>query len=43
MAAAAAGDKKGIPENKQIFVPTTSVKKDTVVEFAKKLKEMTGK
>lgn len=43
MAAAAAGDKKGIPANKQIFVPTTSVKKDSVVEFAKKLKEMTGK
>ena len=43
MAAAAAGDKKGIPTNKQIFVPTTSVKKDSVVEFAKKLKEMTGK
>lgn len=37
------GDKSGIPESKQIFVPTLEIKKDNVDEFAAKLKTLRGK
>ena len=37
------GDKSGIPETKQIFVPTLEIKKDNVEEFAAKLKALRGK
>lgn len=37
------GDKSGIPESKQIFVPTLEIKKDNVEEFAAKLKALRGK
>ena len=37
------GDKSGIPESKQIFVPTLEIKKDNVEEFSSKLKQLRGK
>lgn len=37
------GDKSGIPESKQIFVPTLEVKKENVEEFATRLKALRGK
>lgn len=37
------GDKSGIPESKQIFVPTLEVKKESVDEFSTRLKALRGK
>lgn len=37
------GDKSKIPANKQINVPTKIIKKDTVEEFEKNLKQLRGK
>ena len=37
------GDKSAIPPNKQIIVPTLTIKKDSVDEFEKKLNELRGK
>jgi ribose transport system substrate-binding protein len=37
------GDKAQVPASKQIFVPTQSIKKDTVEAFQAKLKELRGK
>ncbi len=36
-------DRSGIPESKQIFVPTLEIKKDNVEDFAAKLKTLRGK
>ncbi len=38
-----AGDKSGIPAGKQVFVPTLVIKKDTVVEFTKKINQLRGR
>lgn len=43
LAAAIGGDKSVIPAEKKIIVPTKAIKKDTVDEFAAKLKELRGK
>jgi len=37
------GDKSGIPESKQIFVPTLEIKRENVDDFAAKLKTLRGK
>lgn len=37
------GDKSGIPESKQIIVPTLEIKKENVEEFTAKLKSLRGK
>ncbi|MEP6847876.1 MAG: sugar-binding protein [Acidobacteriota bacterium] len=37
------GDRSAIPPNKQIIVPTLTIKKDGVDEFEKKLNELRGK
>ena len=37
------GDKSQVPAGKQIFVPTIAVKKDTVVEFMRKVNELRGR
>jgi ribose transport system substrate-binding protein len=38
-----AGDKSGIPASKQLFVPTLTIKKDTVEEFTKKINGLRGR
>ena len=43
MAAALKGDRAGIPANKQVFVPTKVVKKDTVEEFTKQINQLRGR
>lgn len=43
MAQILGGDKSAIPANKQINVPTKIIKKDTVEEFEKNLKQLRGK
>jgi ribose transport system substrate-binding protein len=43
MAAAVKGDRSGIPANKQIFVPTKIVKKDTVEEFTRQINQLRGR
>jgi ribose transport system substrate-binding protein len=43
MAKVLAGDKSGIPANKQIFVPTLIIKKDTVEEFTAKINKLRGR
>jgi ribose transport system substrate-binding protein len=43
MAAALKGDRSGIPAGKQLFVPTKVIKKDTVEEFTKQIKQLRGK
>ncbi|HEX7317322.1 MAG TPA: sugar-binding protein [Pyrinomonadaceae bacterium] len=43
MAAALKGDKSGIPANKQMFVPTKVIKKDTVEEFTKQINQLRGR
>ena len=43
MAAAVKGDRSGIPANKQIFVPTKVVKKDTVEEFTRQINQLRGR
>ena len=43
MAAALKGDRSGIPANKQVFVPTKVVKKDTVEEFTKQINQLRGR
>jgi len=43
MAAALKGDRAGIPANKQVFVPTKVIKKDTVEEFTKQINQLRGR
>ncbi|MET0647889.1 MAG: sugar-binding protein [Pyrinomonadaceae bacterium] len=43
MAAALKGDRSGIPANKQVFVPTKVVKKDTVEEFTRQINQLRGR
>jgi ribose transport system substrate-binding protein len=43
MAAALKGDRSGIPANKQMFVPTKVIKKDTVEEFTKQINQLRGR
>jgi ribose transport system substrate-binding protein len=43
MAQILGGDKSAIPANKQINVPTKIIKKDTVEEFEKNIKQLRGK
>jgi ribose transport system substrate-binding protein len=43
MAAALKGDRSGIPANKQLFVPTKVIKKDTVEEFTKQINQLRGR
>ena len=43
MAAALKGDKSGIPANKQMFVPTKVIKKDTVEEFTRQINQLRGR
>jgi ribose transport system substrate-binding protein len=43
MAAALKGDRAGIPANKQMFVPTKVIKKDTVEEFTKQINQLRGR
>ena len=43
MSKALAGDKSGIPASKQLFVPTLTIKKDTVEEFTKKINGLRGR
>ena len=43
MAKVLEGDKSGIPAEKKIIIPTKVITKDSVDEFSKKLKELTGK
>jgi ribose transport system substrate-binding protein len=43
MAAALAGDRSKIPANKQLFVPTKVIKKDTVEEFTKQVNQLRGR
>jgi ribose transport system substrate-binding protein len=37
------GDRSGIPESKQIFVPTLAIKKDGVEEFIVKINKLRGR
>lgn len=37
------GDRSGIPESKQIFVPTIAVKKETVEEFTREINALRGR
>src|SRR5215204_635150 len=43
MAAALKGDRSGIPANKQMFVPTKVIKKDTVEEFTRQINQLRGR
>lgn len=43
MAAVLKGDRAGIPANKQMFVPTKVIKKDTVEEFTKQINQLRGR
>jgi ribose transport system substrate-binding protein len=43
MAAALKGDRAGIPANKQVFVPTKVIKKDTVEEFTRQINQLRGR
>lgn len=43
LAALAKGDKSAVPASKQIFVPTQTIKKDTVAAFEAKVAELRGK
>ena len=43
MAKILAGDKSGVPVNKQIFVPTLVIKKDSVEEFTTKINKLRGR
>jgi ribose transport system substrate-binding protein len=43
MAAALGGDRSKIPANKQLFVPTKVIKKDTVEEFTKQINQLRGR
>lgn len=43
MGAALAGDRSKIPANKQLFVPTKVIKKDTVEEFTKQINQLRGR
>jgi ribose transport system substrate-binding protein len=43
MAASLKGDRSGIPANKQMFVPTKIVKKDTVEEFTRQINQLRGR
>ena len=43
MAQAIKGDRSGVPANKQVFVPTKVVKKDTVEEFTKQINQLRGR
>lgn len=43
MAQALSGDKSGIPESKQVIVPTLIIKKDTVEEFQRKINGLRGR
>ena len=43
MAAALKGDRSGIPANKQLFVPTKVIKKETVEEFTKQINQLRGR
>lgn len=43
MAAALKGDRSGIPANKQMFVPTKIIKRDTVEEFTKQINQLRGR
>lgn len=43
MAQVLAGDKSGIPANKQIFVPTRVIKRDNVEEFTKEINQLRGR
>ena len=43
MAAALAGDRSKIPANKQLFVPTKVIKKETVEEFTKQINQLRGR
>jgi len=37
------GDKSGVPASKQIFVPTKSIKKDTIEQFTKEINALRGR
>ena len=37
------GDKSGIPDSKQIFVPTQIINKDNVVDFTAKINKLRGR
>jgi ribose transport system substrate-binding protein len=43
MAQALAGDKSGIPANKQVFVPTKTIKRDNVEAFTKEINGLRGR
>ena len=43
MAQALAGDRSGIPPNKQVFIPTKVIKKDNVEEFTKQINQLRGR
>jgi ribose transport system substrate-binding protein len=43
MAQAQAGDKSAIPAGKQVFIPTLTIKKETVAEFTKKVNGLRGR
>jgi ribose transport system substrate-binding protein len=43
MAQVLAGDRSGIPANKQKFIETKVIKRDTVEEFSKKINELRGR
>ena len=43
MAQAQAGDRSAIPANKQVFIPTLLIKRDTVEEFTKKVNALRGR
>jgi ribose transport system substrate-binding protein len=43
MAAALKGDRSGIPANKQVFVPTKVIKRDTVEEFTRQINQLRGR
>jgi ribose transport system substrate-binding protein len=43
MAATLKGDRSGIPANKQVFVPTKVIKRDTVEEFTKQINQLRGR
>jgi ribose transport system substrate-binding protein len=43
MAQVLGGDKSGIPANKQLFVPTRVIKRDTVEQFTKDINQLRGR
>lgn len=43
MAAALKGDRSGVPANKQVFVPTKVIKRDTVEEFTRQINQLRGR